>query len=273
MKKEIVIKNVKIGNNNPLVLIAGPCVIETQTKTFIIARKLKKITSELGIPFIFKASYDKANRTSIKSFRGPGLQKGLDILKRIKKDLDVPILTDVHERQHVHHVARIVDILQIPAYLCRQTDLVLECARTSKPINIKKGQFLAPWDVKNIIDKAESAGNRNILITERGTCFGYNNLVVDMRSLVIMRSFNYPVVFDGTHSVQLPGGYGTASSGQSEFAGFLACGAAGIGIDALFLEVHPDPDSSPSDGSNMLKLDNLAELLERIIRIDKAVKC
>jgi 2-dehydro-3-deoxyphosphooctonate aldolase (KDO 8-P synthase) len=224
------------------------------------------------MPFIFKSSYDKANRTSIKSYRGPGLKKGLEVLEKIKKELNIPLLIDVHEREQVPAVSKVTDILQIPAFLCRQTDFVLTVAKAGKPVNVKKGQFLAPWDVKNIIEKIESVGNKNILLTERGTTFGYNNLVVDMKSLPIMRSFGYPVVFDATHSVQLPGGKGIATSGNREYVPHLARAAVACGVDALFLEAHPDPDKALSDGPNMMRLDDLPKLLKEVKEIDKIVR-
>lgn len=272
MVKEIRVRDIRIGGNNPLVLIAGPCVIETEEQTLQTARRLKEITSELEIPFIFKSSYDKANRTSIKSYRGPGLKKGLEILGKIKKELDIPLLIDVHEREEVPAVSEVADILQIPAFLCRQTDFVLAVAKAGKPVNVKKGQFLAPWDVKNVIEKIESVGNRNILLTERGTTFGYNNLVVDMKSLPIMRSFDYPVVFDATHSVQLPGGMGIATGGNREYVPYLARAAVACGIDALFLEAHPDPDKALSDGPNMMRLEEVAQLLKEVKEIDRIIR-
>jgi 2-dehydro-3-deoxyphosphooctonate aldolase (KDO 8-P synthase) len=224
------------------------------------------------VPFIFKSSYDKANRTSIHSYRGPGLQKGLEILQKIKDAVGVPVLSDVHAVEEVEPAAEILDIIQIPAFLCRQTDLIIAAARTGKPVNVKKGQFLAPWDTQNIVEKVRSAGNDQVLLTERGASFGYNNLVADMRSLVIMRSFDVPVVFDATHSVQLPGGAGTASSGQREFVPHLARAAVATGCDALFMEIHPNPDHAPSDGPNMLRLEDLPALLAQIIQIDRIVR-
>ena len=261
-----------IGGQNPLVLIAGPCVIESEKIAMEIAEKLKRITGDLHVPFIFKASYDKANRTSIKSFRGPGLNDGLKILQKIKTELDLPILSDVHKEEEIDPAAEVLDILQIPAFLCRQTDLLVKAAKTGKPINVKKGQFLAPWDMKNIVVKLEESGNSNILLTERGTTFGYNNLVVDMRSLVLMRDYNYPVIFDATHSLQQPGGQGTTSGGQSEMVPDLARGAVAVGCDALFMEVHTDPSKALSDGPNMLQIDMLPELLEQLVTLDQIVK-
>ena len=261
-----------IGGNSPLVLIAGPCVIESEKIVRDIAEKLKQITEDLRVPFIFKASYDKANRSSIKSFRGPGLKEGLKILQKLKTDLDIPILSDVHKEEEVLPAAEVLDILQIPAFLCRQTDLLVKAANTGKPINVKKGQFMAPWDMKNVVNKLEESGNKNILLTERGVTFGYNNLVVDMRSLVLMRDYSYPVVFDSTHSLQQPGGKGTVSGGQREMVPDLARGAVAVGCDALFMETHPDPDHALSDGPNMLKLDHLPLLLEQLVTLDQIVR-
>ena len=272
MTKEIKVGKIKVGGNNPLVLIAGPCVIETEEQTFQTVKRLKEITSELEIPFIFKSSYDKANRTSIKSYRGPGLKKGLEILGRIKKELNIPLLIDVHKREEISAVSKVADILQIPAFLCRQTDFVLAVAKAGKSVNVKKGQFLAPWDVKNVIEKIESVGNKNILLTERGTTFGYNNLVVDMKSLPIMRSFGYPVAFDATHSVQLPGGMGMITGGNREYVPYLARAAVACGVDALFLEAHPHPDKALSDGPNMMRLAEIAKLLKEVKEIDSIVR-
>ncbi|MBU4128869.1 3-deoxy-8-phosphooctulonate synthase [bacterium] len=272
MVKEVRVRDIKIGGDNPLVLIAGPCVIETEEETFQTAKRLKEIASELDIPFIFKSSYDKANRTSLKSYRGPGLKRGLEILGKIKKELNIPLLIDVHEREEVPTVSKVADILQIPAFLCRQTDFVLAVAKAGKPVNIKKGQFLAPWDVKNIIEKIESVGNKNILLTERGTTFGYNNLVVDMKSLPIMRSLGYPVIFDATHSVQLPGGRGIATGGNGEYIPHLARAAVACGVDALFLETHPNPDKALSDGPNMMEIEEVSKLLREVKEIDGIVR-
>ncbi|MCJ7646269.1 3-deoxy-8-phosphooctulonate synthase [bacterium] len=272
MVKIVKIDHIEIGGNGPLVLIAGPCVIESEDQIRKTVEGLKEITSEINIPFIFKSSYDKANRTSVKSYRGPGLEKGLEILEKVKGEFDIPILIDVHRIEEVELVSKVADILQVPAFLCRQTDLIISIARTGKPVNVKKGQFLAPWDMKNVIEKIESTGNKNILLTERGSCFGYNNLVVDMKSLPIMRSFGYPVVFDATHSVQKPGGRGTATGGEREYVPFLAQAAVATGIDGLFLEVHPDPEEALSDGPNMIRLNRVRELLEKLIRIDRIIK-
>ncbi|RJP75742.1 MAG: 3-deoxy-8-phosphooctulonate synthase [Desulfobacteraceae bacterium] len=267
------IGDIKVGKPNPLLLIAGPCVLEDYDTTFQIASYLKKLTTKIDIPFIFKASYDKANRTSISSFRGPGLKDGLEILKRIKIDLNLPILSDVHSVNEVESVAEILDIIQIPAFLCRQTDLILAVSHTQKPINIKKGQFLAPNDIRNITEKAASTGNRNITITERGSMFGYNNLVVDFRSIKIMKeSTGFPVIFDATHSVQLPGGSGTSSSGQREFAPILARAAVAAGADGVFLEVYPDPDKARCDGPNSLRLDTLESLLVTLKAIQDIIR-
>jgi 2-dehydro-3-deoxyphosphooctonate aldolase (KDO 8-P synthase) len=263
---------ITIGSGHPLTLIGGPCAIEGQSFMLDVASRLRDITAKAGVPFIFKSSYDKANRTSIRSYRGPGLQEGLEILQKIKDIVGVPVLSDVHAMEEVELAAEVLDVIQIPAFLCRQTDLVLAAARTGKPVNVKKGQFLAPWDTKNIVEKVRSAGNEQVLLTERGASFGYNNLVADMRSLVVMRSFDVPVVFDATHSVQLPGGAGTASAGQREFVPHLARAAVATGCDALFMEIHPDPDQAPSDGPNMLRLDDLPALLAQVMQIDRIVR-
>ena len=268
MTRECIIGSVALGGQRPLAVIAGPCVIECESHTLQTAEALKRIFSEVGIPLIFKSSYDKANRTSLKAYRGPGLKEGLRILARVKEDLGLPVLSDVHTETEVAPAAEVLDVLQIPAFLCRQTDLVLRAAQTGKPVNVKKGQFLAPWDMKNVVDKIRSTGNENILLTERGFMFGYNNLVVDMRALVQMRGLGYPVVFDCTHSVQQPGGQGTASGGQREFVPPLTRAAVAVGVDALFMEVHPDPDQAPSDGPNMLRLDTLPDLLEQVKELD-----
>lgn len=270
--REIKINGIRIGNGNPLLLIAGPCVIESERESYNTAKRLKEITAELNIPLIFKSSYDKANRTSIDSPRGPGLKKGLKILKKIKDKLNLPILSDVHSKDEIKEAANVLDVIQIPAFLCRQTDFVIAVAKTKRPVNVKKGQFLSPWDIKNIIKKIESTGNKNILITERGFSFGYNNLVADMRSIPIMRQFGYPVVFDATHSVQLPGGAGTSSGGQREFVAHLARAAAAVGCDGIFMEVHPCPDKALCDGPNMINLDNLFLILKQLKEIDNLVR-
>jgi 2-dehydro-3-deoxyphosphooctonate aldolase (KDO 8-P synthase) len=268
----VAIGSITIGAGHPLALIGGPCVIEGESFMLDVASRLRDITAKAAVPFIFKSSYDKANRTSIYSYRGPGLQKGLEILQKIKDAVGVPVLSDVHAVEEVKPAAEVLDVLQIPAFLCRQTDLVVAAARTGKPVNVKKGQFLASWDTQNIVEKVRSVGNDQVLLTERGASFGYNNLVVDMRSLVVMRSFDVPVVFDATHSVQLPGGAGTTSSGQREFVPHLARAAVATGCDALFMEIHPDPDHAPSDGPNMLRLENLPALLAQITQIDRIVR-
>ena len=261
-----------IGNNTGFVLIAGPCVLEDEAAAMDVAQYLQKLTAKLKIPFIFKASYDKANRTSISSYRGPGLKEGLAILKRIKEKLDVPLLSDVHRFEEIDEAAQILDVLQVPAFLCRQTDFVMEVAKKAKIINIKKGQFLAPWDVTNIITKVRAAGNEKILLTERGTSFGYNNLVFDIRSLPIMRESGYPVIFDATHAVQLPGGTGTASGGERNMVPYLAKAAVAAGVDGIFLEVHRNPEKALCDGANSLYLDSLEELLTMLKQIDRLVK-
>jgi 2-dehydro-3-deoxyphosphooctonate aldolase (KDO 8-P synthase) len=266
------IGSITIGAGHPLALIGGPCAIEGESFMLDVATRLRDIAAKVGVPFIFKSSYDKANRTSIRSYRGPGLHAGLEILQKIKDVVGVPVLSDVHAVEEVEAAAEVLDVLQIPAFLCRQTDLVVAAARTGKPVNVKKGQFLAPWDTKNIVDKIRSMGNEQVLLTERGASFGYNNLVADMRSLVIMRAFDVPVVFDATHSVQLPGGAGTASDGQREFVPHLARAAVATGCDALFMEIHPDPERAPSDGPNMLQLDDLPALLAQVIQIDRIVR-
>lgn len=270
--RKVNVGGIEIGGGEPFVLIAGPCVIEGEKVTRRVAARLKEITSELGIPLIFKSSYDKANRTSLRSFRGPGLDRGLKILQAIREEIGIPVLSDVHRFEEIERASEVLDVAQIPAFLCRQTDFVLELARHARVVNIKKGQFLAPWDVQNVVRKVESTGNRNILITERGASFGYNNLVSDMRSIPILRSMGYPVVFDATHSVQLPGGAGEASGGERAMAVFLARAAAAVGVDALFMEVHPDPDRARCDGPNSLALDTLRDLLVTLKGIDGLVK-
>src|SRR5258708_966712 len=262
-----------VGLDKPFFLIAGPCVVESEQLQMDVAGKLKEMTAELGIPFIFKSSYDKANRSSGKSFRGPGMEKGLEILAKVKETLGVPILTDVHTEEEVPTVARIVDVLQTPAFLCRQTDFIHAVARAGKPVNIKKGQFLAPSDMKNVVDKArEASGTDNIMVCERGASFGYNNLVSDMRSLAIMRDTGCPVVFDATHSVQLPGGQGTSSGGQREFVPVLARAAVATGVAGVFMETHPDPEKALSDGPNAWPLQHMQQLLETLVELDRTVK-
>jgi len=262
-----------VGLDKPFFLIAGPCVVESEQLQMDVAGKLKEMTAELGIPFIFKSSYDKANRSSGKSFRGPGMEKGLEILAKVKKTLGVPVLTDVHTAEEVPTVVQYVDVLQTPAFLCRQTDFIHAVARAGKPVNIKKGQFLAPGDMKNVVDKArEASGTDNIMVCERGASFGYNNLVSDMRSLAIMRETGCPVVFDATHSVQLPGGQGTSSGGQREFVPVLARAAVATGVSGVFMETHPDPAKALSDGPNAWPLDRMRELLTTLKEIDALVK-
>ncbi|PIQ90094.1 MAG: 3-deoxy-8-phosphooctulonate synthase [Candidatus Omnitrophica bacterium CG11_big_fil_rev_8_21_14_0_20_41_12] len=269
--QQVTVKNIKFGDKYPLVLIAGPCVIESESSTLSSAGKIKDIASGCGVPFIFKSSFDKANRLSGTSFRGPGLKKGLAILKKVKDRLKIPILSDVHCAKDMPLAAQVLDIIQIPAFLCRQTDIVLAAAATGKVVNIKKGQFLAPWDILPIIKKVESTGNKQILITERGVSFGYNNLVTDFRSLKIMRDFGYPVIYDATHSVQLPGGQGTCSGGQSEFVAGLTRAATAFGCDGIFLEVHHDPQAAPCDAGNMINFKELESLLKQIKKIRQAL--
>jgi len=270
--KTVKIGKVTIGKSKPLVLIAGPCVIESEKQALMHAEAIKRIAEKVGMPFIFKSSYDKANRSSVNSFRGPGLVKGLKILKRIKEKVGVPVISDVHCRSELAKAKKVLDVIQIPAFLCRQTDLLVAAAKTKKPINIKKGQFLAPHDITNAIEKVTRSGNNKIIITERGTSFGYNNLVSDMRSLQIMRGFGYPVIYDATHSVQLPGGLGKASGGQKQFICGLAKAAAAMGCDGIFIEVHKNPSKAPCDGPNMLALNKLQGLLEKIVEIDEITK-
>ncbi|MEM9923961.1 MAG: 3-deoxy-8-phosphooctulonate synthase [Cyanobacteria bacterium P01_D01_bin.50] len=261
-----------IGDDCKLTLIGGPCVIESEDFTLKMAEEIRKVCDRLNISFIFKSSFDKANRTSINSFRGKSLEKGLEILQKVKDNIGVPVLTDIHESHQAAPVAQVVDVLQIPAFLCRQTDLLFAAAATGRAINVKKGQFLAPWDMKNVVKKLEAAGAKNILLTERGTSFGYNTLVVDFRSFPQMREFGYPVVFDATHSVQMPGGQGNKSGGQREFVPYLARAAAAVGIDALFMEVHENPDEAPSDGPNMVPLAQLESVLKGIINVRNALE-
>jgi 2-dehydro-3-deoxyphosphooctonate aldolase (KDO 8-P synthase) len=256
-----------VGDDCPFTVIAGPCVLEDHDLSLEVARECKRVCRRLGLSYIFKASFDKANRTSIRSQRGPSLSEGLELLARVHDEMMVPVLTDVHESAQVPAAAEAVQVLQIPAFLCRQTDLLLAAAASGRAVNVKKGQFLAPWDMRFVVEKLEAGGTRRIMLTERGTTFGYNALVVDFRSLPQMRSLGYPVVFDATHSVQLPGGAGNASGGQREFAAPLARAAAAVGIDALFLEVHPAPDRAPSDGANMLALQDLEALLTDVVTL------
>ena len=270
-------KNVKLGNyvigsGEKLTLLAGPCVLEGMDRCLLIGRTIKEICQRLDINYVFKASFDKANRSSYHSFRGPGLKKGLEMLKTIKEELGVPVVTDIHETYQAEPVAEVADILQIPAFLCRQTDLLHAAAQTGKIVNVKKGQFLAPEDMRNVVDKLHESGCEKIMLTERGASFGYHNLVVDMRSLPIMRSFGYPVVMDGTHSVQLPGGNGTTSAGNREYVEYLVRAAVAVGVDALFLEVHDNPEEALSDGANMVYLDKLEDLLQDAVAIHKIVR-
>ena len=267
MSHEVQIGSFTVGAGHRPFLIAGPCVIESEQLVLDTAGKIAEITKSLGIPYVFKSSFDKANRTSIKSYRGPGIEQGLAVLKKVKDQLGLPVLTDVHTDEQATEAGKVVDVLQIPAFLCRQTDLLIAAAKTGKVVNVKKGQFLSPSEMANAVKKVEECGSQRIVLTERGSSFGYNNLVVDMRSFPIMRSFGYPVVFDATHSVQLPGGGGTKSSGQREFVEPLACAAAGAGVDGFFMEVHPNPDEALSDGPNMVPLHQLKALLERVMRI------
>jgi len=262
----------EIGAGRPLALIAGPCVIEGRESALRHASFLKEAADRVGVPFIYKSSYDKANRTSLDSYRGPGIENGLKILAQVKKEIGVPVLTDVHEKEQIALVKEEVDILQIPAFLCRQTDFVIAVARSGKVVNIKKGQFLAPWDLRNVVEKIVSTGNDQIMVTERGVSFGYNNLVADMRSLVLLRELGYPVIFDATHSLQLPGGLGKASGGERRFIAALARAGVAVGIDALFMEVHEDPDRALSDGPNSLPLREVEELLRTVKEIDGLLK-
>jgi 2-dehydro-3-deoxyphosphooctonate aldolase (KDO 8-P synthase) len=270
--KIVNVGKIKVGGGSPLAVIAGPCVIESKEAALRHAEALKQRADRAGVPYIFKSSYDKANRSSVKSFRGPGLQKGLEILAEVKSKIGVPVLTDVHEIDQVAAVKEVADVLQIPAFLCRQTDFVLAMARSGKVVNVKKGQFLAPWDMRNVLDKILAAGNDQVLLTERGASFGYNNLVSDMRALVVMRELGYPVVFDATHSLQLPGGLGNASGGERKYIPALARSGVAAGIDALFMEVHEDPDHALSDGPNSLKLEDFEGLLNVVKRVDALVK-
>jgi len=260
------------GNDQPIFLIAGTCVVESEAMSIDTAGVLQEICARLGIPYIFKSSFDKANRSSAGSFRGPGMEEGLRILGEVRKQLQVPVLTDVHEDTPMDEVADVVDVLQTPAFLCRQTNFILRAVGTGKPVNIKKGQFLSPWEMQNVVDKAKSTGNENIMVCERGFSFGYNNLVSDMRSLAVMRQTGCPVVFDGTHSVQLPGGMGSASGGQREFIPVLARAATAAGIAGLFMETHPDPEKALSDGPNAMPLGQMESLLETLVSIDRSVK-
>ncbi len=264
--------NFEVGLDQPLFLMAGPCVIESEQLALETAGYLKELTTELGISFIYKSSFDKANRSSVDSFRGLGVEEGLRILSEVKRQIDVPVVTDVHEDTPLAEVANVVDVLQTPAFLCRQTNFMQNVAKQGLPVNVKKGQFLAPWDMKHVVTKMHAAGNDQIMVCERGASFGYNNLVSDMRSLAVMRETNCPVVFDGTHSVQLPGGQGTTSGGQREFVPVLARAATAVGISGLFMETHPNPDKALSDGPNAWPMGKMRELLEQLIEIDQLVK-
>ena len=265
-------RKLNISNKNPLTLIAGPCQLENEKHALDVAVELKKITDKLGIGLIYKTSFDKANRTSLKGKRGAGLEKSLPVFDKIKKETGLPVLTDVHTSEQCKIISNHVDVLQIPAFLCRQTDLLVAAAKTGKVINVKKGQFLAPWDMVNVTKKIEESGNKNILVTERGASFGYNTLVSDMRSLPIMAKNGYPVVFDATHSVQQPGGMGDKSGGQKEFVKYLSRAAVAVGVAAVFIETHPDPDNAPSDGPNMVPLKKMPDLLNQLIEIDNLIK-
>ena len=270
--KSVKCGKLNISNTGPFTLIAGPCQLENEKHALEVANELKKITEKLGIGLIYKTSFDKANRTSLKGKRGAGLEKSLPVFDKIRKDVGIPVLTDVHTAEQCEIVSKHVDVLQIPAFLCRQTDLLIAAAKTGKIINVKKGQFLAPWDMVNVTKKIEDSGNKNILVTERGASFGYNTLVSDMRSLPIMAKNGYPVVFDATHSVQQPGGMGNKSGGQREFVEHLARAAIAVGVAAVFMETHPDPDNAPSDGPNMVPLSKMPDLLNQLVKIDKLVK-
>ena len=269
---EVHVGPLHLGGRHPFVFIGGPCVIESREHALRHASQLRAITGRAGVPFIYKSSFDKANRTSLSSYRGPGLERGLEILAEVKREIGVPVITDVHERDQAVRVAAVADVLQTPAFLCRQTDFLLEVARAGKPVNVKKGQFLAPADMGPVLEKLASTGNRQLMVTERGFAFGYNNLVADMRSLAIMRQFGYPVVYDAGHSVQLPGGQGSVSGGQREFIRVLARAAVAAGVDAVFLEVHEDPDHALSDGPNSYRLDEIEVLLRELKRIDAIAK-
>ncbi len=264
-------KNFSVGSDQPLLLIAGPCALESEDLARRVAGEMQEICGRLGLSYVFKASFDKANRTSLDSYRGPGLDEGLSILARIREEMQVPVISDVHDVSQVGPAAEVLDIIQIPAFLCRQTDLLVAAARTGKPVNLKKGQFVSPWDMENGVNKLRGAGGTKTMLVERGACFGYNNLVVDMRSLPVMRSFDCPVIYDATHSVQLPGGAGGSSGGQREFIAPLSRAAVAAGIDGLFMEVHPDPAKALCDGPNSMPLDQMEKLLNQLIRIQEAV--
>ncbi len=261
-----------VGDNHPLLLIGGPCALESKELAVTVARKMKEITARLGLSYVFKASFDKANRTSISSYRGPGIKKGLQTLAEIRDELQVPVISDIHDSTQAEAAGEVLDIIQIPAFLCRQTDLLIAAAKTGKPINVKKGQFVSPWDMVNVVNKLKEAGASSVMLVERGASFGYNNLVVDMRSLPVMRNLGYPVIFDATHSVQLPGGAGGASSGQREFIEPLAKAAVAVGVDGVFMEIHPEPDKALCDGPNSIPLDKVEPLLKQLLAIRKAVQ-
>ncbi len=265
--KSLILENFRYTGEKGFFLIAGPCVLESREHTLALARRLKEVASGLGIPFIFKASFDKANRTALDSYRGPGMEKGLVMLREVKSKLGIPVLSDIHEPAQAEKAAEILDVIQIPAFLCRQTDLIVSASLTGRPLNIKKGQFMAPWDMAHVVKKAEAAGAENLMLTERGVSFGYNNLVVDFKSIPVMKSWGYPVVFDATHSVQLPGGKGSSSGGAPEYIPVLASAAAATGVEGFFFEVHDNPEKAPSDGANSLKVDILGHLLEKLLRI------
>ena len=268
--RSLFLDNFRYSGDSGFFLIAGPCVLENSDHAISLARQLKAVTSSLGIPFIFKASFDKANRTAMDSYRGPGMELGLSILQEVKDKLDVPVLSDIHESSQAEKAGAILDVIQIPAFLCRQTDLIVAASLTGRPLNIKKGQFMAPWDMSHVVKKAEGAGAENLLLTERGVSFGYNNLVVDFKSIPILKSLGYPVVFDATHSVQLPGGKGSSSGGSPEHIPVLARAAAAAGVEGFFFEVHDNPEEAPSDGANSLQVERLGSLLEKLLRIRAA---
>ena len=272
VSKSVKCGKLNISNTSPFTLIAGPCQLENEKHALEVANELKKITEKLGVGLIYKTSFDKANRTSLKGKRGAGLEKSLPVFDKIRKNIGIPVLTDVHTAEQCETVSKHVDVLQIPAFLCRQTDLLIAAAKTGKVINVKKGQFLAPWDMVNVTKKIADSGNTNILVTERGASFGYNTLVSDMRSLPIMAKNGYPVVFDATHSVQQPGGMGDKSGGQREFVEYLARAAIAVGVAAVFMETHPDPDNAPSDGPNMVPLSKMPEILKQLVEIDRLIK-
>jgi len=271
-KVEVRIGKFVVGQGHPLMLVAGPCVIESEELCLTVAAALREITTDLNVPYVFKASFDKANRSSVKSFRGPGLERGLEILARVSQEVGTPVLSDIHEPEQARAAGEVLDVLQIPAFLCRQTDLIQAAAATGKPLNIKKGQFLAPWDMRLVVEKARAAGNNQVILTERGTCFGYNNLVSDMRSLPLMRGTGCPVLFDATHSVMLPGGAGERSGGERAMAPVLARAAVAAGCDGVFLEVHPEPEQGLSDAATMLPLHEVKPLLESLLRIRAALE-